>query len=278
MRAPVFVCLFTLACGLSADTLTRKDGTTVQGTFLGGDSRQIRMLVGDSARSYAIEDVSMIKFGSDAPASQPAPPANSSASNSAVPAPAPANSGRALRPAGSDAPASVPNVAGLKIPDGSILTVRMIDPVDSQTDKVGQTYRASIDDPVNVDGRTAIPRGSDVVVKLVDDKESGKLSGRTELMLDLVSVAINGMPVEIDTQTVTQASSSRTGRTAKVVGGTAALGTVLGAIAGGGRGAAIGALSGAAAGGAVQVVTKGQRVKIPTETRLSFTLQQSIQL
>lgn len=277
MRAPVFICLFTLAGALLADTLTRKDGTTVQGTFLGGDSRQIRMLVGDSARSYAVEDVLMIRFGAD-PA-QPAPPSNSGAANTAPLAPAPAaETGRMLRPSGPSAAAPAAKVAGLRIPDGTVLTVRMIDPVDSQTDRVGQTYRASVDEPVSVDSRTAIPRGADVVVKLVDDKESGKLSGRTELMLDLVSVAINGKPVEIDTQTVTQASGSRTGRTAKVVGGTAALGTVLGAIAGGGRGAAIGALSGAAAGGAVQVMTKGQRVKIPTETRLSFTLQQPIQL
>jgi hypothetical protein len=272
-----------LFCGLAllgaalADTLTLKNGSTVQGTFLGGDSRNVRLLVGDNARSFDIGDISSITFGSTAPAvaalsPQPAPaPAPTPAAPPAAPA-------RVLRPAETLAPQPPAQLSGTQIASGTTLTVRMIDDVDSQRDGIGQTFRASVDEPVVVDGNTVIPRGADVVMKLVDDKESGKLSGRTELTLDLMSVTINGKPVEIDTETVTQASSSRTGRTAKVVGGTAALGTVLGAIAGGGRGAAIGALSGAAAGGAVQVLTKGQRVKIPSETRLAFTLQQPIRL
>lgn len=268
MIGRIFFCGLALLGAALADTVTLKDGTTVQGTFLGGDSRQVRLLVGDSARSYAIGDISSIKFGSDTP----------TAALSPAPAPRPAAPERALRPAATTAPQPAPQVGGTQIASGTTLTIRMVDDVDSERDKVGQTFRASIDEPVVMDGNTVIPRGADVVMKLVDDRESGKISGRTELTLDLMSVTINSKPVEIDTATVTQASSSRTGRTAKVVGGTAALGTVLGAIAGGGRGAAIGALSGAAAGGAVQVLTKGQRVKIPSETRLAFTLQQPIQL
>jgi hypothetical protein len=89
---------------------------------------------------------------------------------------------------------------------------------------------------------------------------------------------VNGKVIDIDTQEVTTSSSSRTGKTAKVVGGTAALGAIIGAIAGGGKGAAVGAASGAAVGGGVQVMTKGQRVRIPSETRLTFTLQQPVRI
>jgi hypothetical protein len=155
----------------------------------------------------------------------------------------------------------------------------MIDSVDSERDTVGQTFRASIDEPVT-DGRgnTLIPRGADVVVKLVDDQQSGKIEGRTILTLDLVSVVVNGRPVEIDTQSITEQSGSRTARSAKVIGGTAALGAIIGAIAGGGKGAAIGAGAGAGAGTVAQVATKGQRVRIPSETRLTFTLQQVVRL
>jgi hypothetical protein len=155
----------------------------------------------------------------------------------------------------------------------------MIDSVDSERDTVGQTFRASIDEPVT-DGRgnTLIPRGADVVVKLVDDQQSGKIEGRTILTLDLVSVVVNGRPVEIDTQSITEQSGSRTARSAKVIGGTAALGAIIGAIAGGGKGAAIGAGAGAGAGTVAQVATKGQRVRIPSETRLTFTLQQAVRL
>ena len=98
------------------------------------------------------------------------------------------------------------------------------------------------------------------------------------LTLDVVSLEINGQQVPIDTAEVTQQSGSRTARSGKVIGGTAALGAIIGAIAGGGKGAAIGAVSGAGAGTAVQVLTKGQRVRIPSETRLTFTLQQAVRL
>jgi hypothetical protein len=154
----------------------------------------------------------------------------------------------------------------------------MIDDIDSSRDTVGQTFRASIDEAVTVGERTVIPRGADVLVKLVEDKQSGKLTGKTELTLDVMSVMVNGRMTDVRTEEVNRASASRTGKTGQVVGGTAALGAVIGAIAGGGKGAAIGAVSGAAAGGAVQVLTRGEKVKIPSETRLTFTLQQPIRI
>ena len=163
-----------------------------------------------------------------------------------------------------------------EIPSGTAIVIRLIDPVDSERDRVGQTYKASIDEPVYVGGDPVLPRGNDVIVKLVDDKESGKLTGRTELTLDLLSIQIGNRMVDVDTTEVTQQSGSRTARTGKVVGGTAALGAIIGAIAGGGKGAAIGAASGAAVGTGAQVMTKGQKVKIPSETRLTFTLQQPV--
>ncbi|HWC63410.1 MAG TPA: hypothetical protein VG501_07295, partial [Rhizomicrobium sp.] len=143
---------------------------------------------------------------------------------------------------------------------------------------VGQTFAASMDEPVMVDGNQVIPRGADVVVKLVDDKESGKLTGTTVLTLDLVSVKVNGKVVDVNTQAVSKASGSRGSRTAKMATGGAALGAIIGAIAGGGKGAAIGAGAGAGAGAAGQVITKGQKVHIPSETRLTFTLDTPVRV
>ena len=168
---------------------------------------------------------------------------------------------------------------GTTLVSGTVLTVRMVDSVDSERDHVGQTFRASLDEPVvDSGGNTLIPRGADVVVKLVDDQQSGKIAGRTVLTLDLASVRVNGRDVDINTQSVTEQSSSRAGRSGKVIGGTAALGAIIGAIAGGGKGAAIGAGAGAGAGTVAEVATKGQRVHIPSETRLTFTLQQAVRL
>jgi len=153
----------------------------------------------------------------------------------------------------------------------------MIDSIDSQRDPVGKLFRASLDEPVvDSNGNTIIPRGADVSVKLVDDKESGKLAGRTVLTLSLSQIMVNGRMVDINTVDVSEQSGSRTARSGKVIGGTAAVGAIIGAIAGGGKGAAIGA--GAGAGTVAEVATKGQRVHIPSETRLTFTLQDPVRL
>jgi hypothetical protein len=111
-----------------------------------------------------------------------------------------------------------------------------------------------------------------VVIKLVDAQQSGKLTGRAGPTLNLAAVKVNGRMVDVNTRTVSRESSSRGKRTAEVAGGTAALGAIIGAIAGGGKGAVVGAAAGGAAGTGAEVVTSGQRVKIPSETRLTFVL------
>jgi hypothetical protein len=247
-----------LLAGLGlADTVTFRDGHTVNGSFLGGDARSIRVAVGDRVENYPIGDITEISFR--APVSA-----------------APARREERREEPRQDRRAEY---GGATLASGTVLTIRMVDSVDSERDRVGQTFRASLDEPVvDSGGNTLIQRGSDVVVKLVDDQQSGKLAGRTVLTLDLVSVRINGRDVEIDTQSITEQSGSRTARSGKVIGGTAALGAIIGAIAGGGKGAAIGAGAGAGAGTVAEVATKGQRVRIPSETRLTFTLQQSVRL
>jgi hypothetical protein len=240
--------LSTLGLG---DTLTLRSGRKVDGTYLGGDSRAVRMAVGDRIETYNVSDISTLAFGSapTAPAAAPAPAAT---------APPPATTWTK------------------EIPAGTALVVRMIDDVDSERHTVGQTFRASLDEPAMVDGNPVLPRGTDVVVKLVEDKQSGRLTGRTELTLDIESVLYGGRTIEVATAEVTQQSESRTGQTARRAGGLAAVGAVIGAIAGGGKGAAVGATVGAGTGAGIQVATKGARVRIPSETRLSFTLQQPL--
>ena len=252
--------LLFAALGL-ADTVTLRNGGQIQGTFVGGSARQIRIDVGDHVQNVNIDDIVRIEFNTPE-AAQPAP---------VTPPPPPQAGG----PPRED---FAPQRAGIELPAGTNLVVRMIDGVDSQVNRIGQTFAASMDEPVIVNGESVIPRGADVVVKLTDSKESGKIAGRSELTLDLVSVRINGRMVDLNTQTITRDSSSRGARTAKVAGGTAALGAIIGAIAGGGKGAAIGAGAGAAAGAGAEVVTKGQRVKIPSETRLTFALETAVRI
>jgi hypothetical protein len=263
-----------------ADKLFMKDGRVVIGTYLGGTARQIRMDLGNQVANYDVGEVARIEFqSSTASAPVPAPP------RSAPPRQAPPRDSDDDRPrlvrAGGDTSQSAPAAPAaptVTIPSGTLLKVRMIDGVDSETSQLGQTFQASLDEPIMINGDTVVPRGADVVAKLVEDKQSGKISGRTELTLDLASIRVNGKMVDITTGEVTTASGSRGAKSAKVIGGATAVGAVLGGIFGGGKGAAIGAASGAGAGGAVQVLTKGQKVKIPAETRLSFTLQNDLKI
>ena len=231
---------FALAGFAWADTVTLRNGRVIQGTYLGGTARQVRMDTGDRIQTLDVDDILRIEFTAPVAAQPVAPP--------------------------------LPAAASVELPQGTNLVVRMIDGVDSDVSHVGQTFAASLDEPVMIDGQTVIPRGADVVVKLVDSKDSGKLTGRAELTLNLATVKVNGKLVDVNTESVSRESASRGQRTAKVAGGTAALGAIIGAIAGGGKGAAIGAGAGAAAGAGAEVVTKGQRVKIPSETRLTFVL------
>jgi hypothetical protein len=282
------VALFTLGIA-SADTLTLKDGRVMNGTYLGGSAREIRIDMGDHVETIPVERVSGLQFDNAAPPAPPAPAAPPRVSNPNFdrfgnngPAPAPAPSAPPP-PSYNDAPPpppapSIAQNAGMVIPQGTPLTVRMIDSVDSQTARMGDQFRASIEDPVLVNGQTIIPRGADVNVRLVDDKQSGKIQGRTILTLAITTLNINGRNYDVTTGDVQQASGSRGSRSAKVIGATTALGAIIGAAAGGGKGAAIGAGSGAAVGTGAEMATKGQRVKIPSETRLTFTLSNDVRL
>jgi hypothetical protein len=160
------------------------------------------------------------------------------------------------------------------VPSGAIITVRTIDPVDSSVNRTGQVFKASLDAPIVVDERVIVPKGADAYIKLVNASSAGKFAGKSELTLDLQSVVFQGKTYNLSTSNVEQSGKSRGKDSAVKIGGGAALGALIGGIAGGGKGAAIGAAVGGGAGTGVQVFTKGKQVKIPSETRLDFTLQQ----
>jgi hypothetical protein len=104
------------------------------------------------------------------------------------------------------------------------------------------------------------------------------MTGQSTLALELVRMEFQGKSYVLASNEYTQTGSSRGKRTAETVGGGAVIGTLLGAVIGGGKGAAIGAATGAGAGGAVQGVTKGQQVKIPSETKVDFSLEQPVEV
>jgi hypothetical protein len=206
-------------------------------------------------------------------ASQRDEPAPSSSSNMASAAPA------TPEPASAPAvttPPPPPPPQKVTIPSGTTLAVRLVDTIDSETATAGQTFHATLDSPLSVDGDVVVPSGYDVEGHVVDVQSAGKFAGKSLLKLQLDRISVGSKYYNIQTDQYSREGSSRGKNTAAKVGAGAAIGAIIGGIAGGGKGAAIGAASGGGIGGGVQAATKGQQIKLPSETVLNFTLQASL--
>jgi hypothetical protein len=173
-------------------------------------------------------------------------------------------------------PAPPPAPVTVTIPAGTRVSVRLSDPLSSETAHVGDTFRGTLDNAISVGDKVVVPRDSDVQGRVIEAKPSTHFSGNSELTLEMTSLGINGKSYDIATNSWDRKGAGRGKRTAATIGGGAALGAIIGGIAGGGKGAAIGAGAGAAAGTGVQGVTKGQKVELPTETVLEFELAQPV--
>jgi hypothetical protein len=174
--------------------------------------------------------------------------------------------------------AKVPKISRLTLPAGTLVPIRMVDSVDSKTDQVGQTFRASIDSDIAVENRTIVPKGADARLKLNRVSTAGAIRGKSELelQLDQIVVGKNSYAVVSDViERVGGAQGTKTARNAAIGG---AVGAAVGAIAGGKKGAAIGAGVGAGSGVAVSAITKGEQVVVPSETRLEFRLKEPVEI
>lgn len=175
-------------------------------------------------------------------------------------------------------PKPEPVIRRVVLPSGTLVNVRMIDSIDSGSDHVGQAFKASMASPVVVDGETVIPKGADVFVKLVDMKSAGNMTGTSELKVQLDRLFVDNKSYVVESNTFTQTGANQTTKTAKTVGIGTAIGAVLGGITGGKKGAVIGAGAGAGAGTAVEAATKGEQVRIASESALTFRLEAPIQV
>jgi hypothetical protein len=241
---------------LSADSLRLKNGQTVDGTFLGGDSREVKFLQSNgSVKNYPVSEVTTISFGD---------------SEMAVTAPT-------VTPAVSAPKVTASQATGKRVPAGTVVTIRMIDAIDSDINGVGERFRASLEEPLMVDGREVAPKGADAIVTVAKVDQAGKISGKEEVAVELAGLTINGKEYAVSTNYAEVEGKSKTKSTAKTAGGGAALGAIIGAIAGGGKGAAIGAGVGAGAG-TVYSATRGSNVRIPSETLLTFSLREDLSM
>jgi hypothetical protein len=242
-------CVFLLSVAASADVVTLKDGTRITGDVQSG-GQQILLKVGEASRVVPADQIQSIELGSPA-----APPPSASAA-----------SGRA--------PGQTPE--RITLLTGTEIAARTIDRIDSKKTDKFQEYRASLDDPIVVDGVTVAPENTSAILRVTDFKNP-HVAGHPTLSLALIAVVINGHRINLETGSLESRAGSRSKRTAIGAGAGAGTGAAIGAAAGGAAGAAVGAGIGAAAGTAGAVLT-GKGVEVPSETRFTYKLTQPVEI
>lgn len=230
---------------LSADTLILRDGKKMDGTLLGATSRQLEFLPASGKTiKVPIDQVDAVEFST--------PPVVAAAPK---PAPAPAPAAKKV----------------ILLPAGLTFRIRTVDLIDVDVAKAGSKFRASIDDPIMINGEVVVPRGADAVLVAAKVEQGGKMKGSDLISLKVNSIIVRGRAYPVVTTLSETKSKGEGKKTAGKVAGGAGLGAIIGGIAGGGKGAAIGALVGGA-GGTIVAASGQPHLKVPAETRLEFQL------
>jgi hypothetical protein len=241
-----------------ADTVRLRSGKTVQGQFIGGDSKSVRVLLDSGIVSEVpLEQAAAVEFAPRKPAAAP-PAATPKKEAAAAPKPAP-----------SPAPKKI------TVPSGTTLNVRLTEGINVDASAAGQSFKAVIDDPVMIGGAVVIPRGASATLQAVKVEQSGKMKGSDKITLKANSLSYGGASYEIVTTYVETKGKGEGRKTGRKVGGGVGLGAIVGGIAGGGEGAAIGAAVGGITG-AVVASQGEEHLKLPAETRLQFQLASAV--
>ena len=249
---------------LSADRIRLRSGKVVEGMFIGGDSKTVRVLLDNgSVTEVQLQEAAAVEFSPRKP--PPPPPSPPTPAKPAPPAPAAA------------APAAAPQPKPIPVPAGTAINVRLTQAIDVDVSQAGQTFKAIVDDPVMINGSTVIPRGASATVQAVQVEQSGKMKGSDKISLKLNSIAFGGRVYEVATAYVETKGKGEGKKTGRKVGGGAGLGAIVGGIAGGGSGAAIGAAVGGVTGAAVAAGGE-EHLKIAAETRLQFQLSAAVNI
>jgi hypothetical protein len=243
-------------------TVQLKDGSSFSGAVTSSSTEQISVQASTGeTRTYPMSQVASVQYAQSDPAAAPVP---TPVTTQAPP------------------PVSQPVEEVRTIPAGTTLRVRNNEAIDSQTAQPGQTFSGVVNrDVMDSGGRVAIAHGSAATLVVRAATDQGKLQGQSKLMVDVASVTVNGKQYRLETNDVVEKGREGVGvnkRTGTFAGGGAALGGIIGALAGGGKGAAIGALAGGGAGTATQGLTRGKAVRIAPETLLTFQLEAPVRI
>ncbi|HVJ07987.1 MAG TPA: BON domain-containing protein [Acidisarcina sp.] len=162
------------------------------------------------------------------------------------------------------------------VPSGTTIPVRLTEALETGKTQPNSVFHASLAGDLIADGVTAIPRGASVLGRVIEAKDATHYTGNSVLTLELTQITANGQTFHLVTDPYTQQGKGRGKNTAEKVGGGAAIGALIGALAGGGKGAAIGAATGGGVGAGANTITRGEQVKLPSESMVNFRLQNPI--
>ncbi len=266
----IVLCGLLISCAKQETTTTgphatvlMRDGTEYAGNVTGTTPTEVTVHGDDNTtRTIAMKDVKSIEYDD---ASAPPPP----------PAEQPKAGAKRARRQRSHDDHYHPEAAAVtsktyELAPGTEVPVRSEETIDSARAAEGQTYAAEV-----------IPSGANAQIVIRSATKGGRIRGSSDLVLDLASVSVGGQMYQLSTTDMVKQGKTGMGankRTAEYTGGGAAIGAIIGAIAGHGKGAAIGAGSGAAAGALTQIVTKGDSIKVPAETVLTFKLDKPLRV
>ena len=227
----------------------------------------------------AVETVAAAPPAAPAPASTPAPAPQTPPPQATPPAEPPAQPAvTALSPPrGTETAPREPH--RVTIPAGTLISVRLGETVSTERHKAGDAFAANLDQPLVVDGFVIAERGARVEGRVLEAQEAGRVRGTALLAIHLTKLhTSDGQEVSISTQKFVKEGETSRREDATKVGAGAAIGAAIGAIAGGGKGAAVGAAVGGAAGAGTVAATRGRPAVLPSETRVSFRLQEPVTL
>lgn len=166
----------------------------------------------------------------------------------------------------------------LVIPKGTALHIRIDETVDTKRNRAGDQFRASLAEPVVLEGKTVVPKGTQFLGHVTESQASGRLEGRAELALTLDSFQLEGKDYRVHTASIDRVSAAHKKRNLAMIGGGAGLGALIGGLAGGGKGALIGAGAGAGAGTAGAAATGKKEIGVAAESLLTFPLKSPVKM